>query len=443
MLRTFLPFYLRNPETDTGGGGGDIVLGDNDRPTISGSSNAMVAKELTIADDKSPDSKLEVTKPVAEKAEAGKEEPAKTEEDPWPNKQAFLDAIGAKDLKPGDKRLEQWDQVKGMLSKATDLNSTQSVKLATLERTYGEEKAALSAELAQAKASVKDGTGTPADVKLIQADLASLKAKYEAESKELQDYKAKEDIRNNSAFKQKYEGGRANLFEGAKEAAKEVGVTDEQLNKVFGAKTEYEMRKNLDALDIKDPTALALVKEKALEYIKLSAEMDAQLSGKSGKSPSEVAAEWRGYEAQLGGSMTQKFSAELQGKALAAVAESRTTLGEKHTFFKTDGGEAILEHLEERLRQGYDIPMKEVIESVAIAETAPIWEKLYYEQETKLRALENQISQLTGNKPSKATTTHTLPAEGSKGGTVPAHNDPFQQNRGSDIVLGSSNRMVQ
>jgi hypothetical protein len=270
----------------------------------------------------------------------------------------------------------------------------------------------------------------------VQKELADLKAKYETDTKELSDIKAKDETTKNAAFRQKFEGERTALFESAKEtvAAAKLTLDDEKLNTVFSAANEYEMRKALDALAIQDPTAVAVLSEKAKGYIALTKEMDGLLNGKSGKTPSEVAAEWKAYEAQLGGAMTQKFTAALQGQTLEAV-------GEKHSFFKTDAGKLVLDEMETRFRQGWDVPIPEVVEAMALGRTAPIWEKMATENAAKVRVLEEQIRQLKGQGPGSI-------GDGGHEGAKKLNSDgsgsdPFGS-RGSDIVLpvGGGNRMA-
>ena len=344
--------------------------------------------------------------------------------------------MGVKDLKPTDPRLAQWGEVKGSLKKAVATNATlgaELTQLRQLEQTFKARETELQKQLEEAKAGVKTGEATPAEVAAVRSKLDDLQKKYDADTAELNEFRAARKLEENAAFKQQFDAPRAEAVRAAKETATQIGLEPEKLDAIFSGKTEYAIRKAITDLEIEDLVAEKLITEKALAYAKLTVEREATLAGQGGRKASEVLAEWEGYQAQLGGALTQKFTAELQGKALLAVEQVKTRLPEAHRFFKTEAGVELLGEIETRFRQGFDLPVEEVVESLALAQTAPVWEKMAVEQAQKVRELEAQIAALTGQSASRATSPGTGDATRIK--TDP-HEDPFAR-KSSDIVLGS------
>jgi len=388
------------------------------------------AKSMTMSDepkgDQTPPAKPEAKTPEA----APKVEVKGGQEDPpsWTVEKMLAD-IGMPDLKPGDARLKQWDDVKSIVKKTTEINNRLTVE----KSLYEKERSDLTTQLEEARKGIKDGSSTPADVKAIQAELAGLKSQHEKESAELKEYKAKDNLLKNDAFRQRFDGGRAKFFNEAKEAALEAGVEMTKLDEVFNAKSELSMRQALAELMLSDLVAEKLITEKALGHLSLTKEQEQLLSGKSGKKASELAAEWEGYQAQLGGAIGAQVSAKVQGELLEAVGEAKTTLGEAHPFFKGEAGMAILEELESRFRLGMNLPVPEVIESLALAQTAPVWEKMAMEMSAQVRVLQAQLAKFTKNTAAGATTPGT--SEVKAPATTLGENSAYTGTRGGDIVL--------
>lgn len=341
----------------------------------------------------------------------------------------FLEAIGVKGLSETDPRFGQFKDLKAMLGKAMENNTNLTTRVAAFDA----REAQLVQEIAGAKAAVKNGTGTPEDVKLVQAQLTSLQSKYDTDTAALKEYQARSSLESNPAFIQKFMGGSAELINSAKETALQVGLTEEAIDQVFSSKTELDVHRKVNDLELQDPIAVRLLTEKALGYLKLNGEKESLLSGKTGKKASEIAAEWEAHNAQLGGVLTRKFTTEMQGQMIAAVDTAKTSLEEKSPMFKTDNGALVLDSIRSRFNEGFDLPPVEVVEGLAWAQLGPIYERTSFDQAAKIRTLEAQISAMTGQSPAAS----QKPASGS---SKPAASTPFLvrtgQNQQIDLLGG-------
>ena len=307
---------------------------------------------------------------------------------------SLLEQIGRRDLKPGDKGFEDWKVQKENFRKVVEVNESLAVKAATLESTYQTEKARLETELAEARK-----TGTKGDVAGAQAEIAALKSAHEAELKDYREWKAKDSLQQNEAFRREFDGKRAELFSTAKETATEIGLDPAKLDAVFEAKSELQLRKAITALEIDDADAEKLITEKALSYAKITQQKDALLAGKTGKTAAELAAEWEGHQAQFSGALSKQLTTTLQGKLLQSAQEAPSRLAEKSSLFKTDHGTVVLQEITERFRQGYDLTENEVIDALALARVAPVWEKQAMAVAAENAILKQQVAAMSSKLP--------------------------------------------
>jgi hypothetical protein len=455
MLKSWLHPYLRSPES-TGGGGGNgtpsgpapaspsstIVLGGNPQqapPDGDAAAKAAAAAAQANPGDQDAAAKAAAAAEAAAKGGEGdaaaKAAAAKAAEEAGKGEfkwdiNTFLESIGVKGLKADDPRLKQWGDVKGMLSKAMEVNTQLSARVAAFDQT----EAQLKADLETAKKGVKEGTATPAEVQAARAELEKLRNDHKADLDELGEYRATKKLAENPAFKEKYDGGRASLFAAAKETAEKIKLDPAKLDEVFAAESEYDIRKVVATLDIEDEVAEKMIVEKALAHRALTTERENLLAGKNGKKASELATEWEGYHAQMGGAMTRRFTAALQGQLLEAVDKVKPTLAEASPTFKTPMGEQVLEEIRARFQEGFDLPTEEVVQAMAWQRIGPIHEKVAVEQAQRIRELEAQVAQLTGHKPNDATKQGSQDAAKP---TIPSINEDVFSPRKPTITLGS------
>ncbi len=431
-----------------GGGGGDVIdPGTRVGIDLSAPPTAPPATIETTPKVEDPPAKIELSPEAAEAKRVQDEATAKAaalaggkKEDPPAKKpdenappawtvEKFLESIGMKDLKEGDKRLADFKNLRELVGSALKVNQEQSLKLQTFET----EKATLTKDLEEAKKAAANGTGAPADVVKIQGELKALQEKHTTELAEWNEEKAKKALTNNEAFKAEFDGKKARLFNSAKEAAAEAGLDAAKLDGIFEMKSELQIRKAIDALELNDPTTETMLLEKALGHLDLDKQREAILTGKNGKKPSESAAEWMAYEANLGGAITRQFTDTLRGQILQDVDVVKAALAEKSGVFKTAHGDTVMEEIRQRFSTGFDLNHKEVIESMALARVAPIYEKLAVETAEKLRIAEAQIAELTKQGPGSVTRTPFSGGGGGGGSGSPQGGDAFSTRTGIDM----------
>lgn len=356
----------------------------------------------------------------AEPVEPAKQaEPAKTAEAPAPTTdwsyKAILDSYG-KDLKPDDPRLGQFAFHKELHSKTVQANEAQALRIMELET-------ALKAQ-PQPKETL--------DPSAYQLEIAALKEQQATELKEYHEWKAKQDLTGNEAFRREYDGKRVELLEEARATAAEVGLEQEKVDALFEAKTELQIRKAVKALELDDEAAEALLLEKALSSSSLEKKKEALLSGKSGKTLAEAAAEYKAAQADFGVRSSQNLTKAFQGLLLNSVERVPDTLAKESPFFATDQGKLVFEELSTRFRKGYDLESDEVVRNFALARVAPIFERHATAMAAKVTTLEAQIATLTKNVPGNLGQ-GSAPSSGRPTNASPGFHDPFAQRTGIDL----------
>lgn len=321
-----------------------------------------------------------------------------------------------KDLKPDDPRLKQFGFHKELTSKVVAANEAQALRIMELEKAVQEQKA----------------TPQPLDPSAYQMEIAALKEQQATELKEYHEWKAKQDLTNNEVFRREYDGKRVELLDEARATAAEAGLDQEKVDALFEAKTELQVRKAIKDLDLDDEVVESVLKEKALEAAKLESKKDALLSGKSGKSLAETAAEYKAAMADFGVRSSKNLTTAFQGLLLSSVEKVPETLAKESPFFATEQGKMVFEELGSRFRKGYDLESDEVVRNFALARVAPIFERHATALAAKVTTLEAQVATLTKGVPGN------LSQNGApQGGRPQAANgfvDPFVQRTGIDLA---------
>lgn len=361
--------------------------------------------------------------PVAqEPAKAAPVEAAKPVDPPAPNSEAAnswsMDKIFAayeKDLKPDDPRLKNYGFHKELTAKVVAANEAQALRIMELEKAVQE----------------RQSKPEPLDPSAYQLELTAVKERHAEELKEYNEWKAKQDLTSNEAFRREFDGKRVELLEEARATGAEVGLEQEKVDALFEAKTELQIRKAVKALELEDEAAEGLLLEKALASAGLERKKEALLSGKSGKSLAEQAAEWKAHLADYGVGYSQKLTTAFQGLLLGAVEKVPATLSKESPFFATEQGKMVFEELGSRFRQGYDLEADEVVRAFALARVAPIFEKHASTLAAERDTLKAQLETLTKGVPGSL----SQPGGASGGRPVQAgsFHDPFTQRTGIDL----------
>lgn len=343
---------------------GTINLGEAANKTLE------VATPQTLTAPVAEAPKVEATPPPAAPKTEDTETPKWTVE-------SLLNEYG-KDLKPGDPRLQNFGHHKDFTKKVVSANEAQALRITELE-----------ARLAEAPKTAVD----PSQDRLtFETELAALKSRHETEVQEYREWKSKQDLTTNETFRREYDGRRVELLDEAQKIAAEIQVDPEKIAAVFDSKSELQLTKALKELDIDDEDAQRLIHAKASEAIKLSNKKADILSGKGGKSITEMAAEYKAHLADFGNSISTTMTKELQGQLLKATESASERLVDKSVFFKTEQGKLVFEELQHRFRQGYDLDAEQVVDALSMARVAPIFERRALEQMKEIEGLKKQLA---------------------------------------------------
>ncbi len=234
-------------------------------------------------------------------------------------------------------------------------------------------------------------------VKRLSLEMATLQAKYDKKLGEYTTHKAAGELEANHAFRQEHDGQRAALFDAAKEVAGEAGISEETLQAIFDADSEYQMAKALGAVE--DETAAGLLKEKANHFRGLTRAKEIAL-----KSPTAELQKWRDYEAGMPGVLSGKITEGLRQRFAAeaqTVGKELTDPATGELFFLTPAGKAVLAQIQSRFDEGFDVTPAEHVRHMAMAEAMPIYRDVAAKQAATIVELQQRLSRYEKAEPAQ------------------------------------------
>lgn len=366
------------------------------------------------------------TKPVVEPTpEAPVEQPAAATHK-W-TVQSLLDSY-TEGLSPDDVRVKNFGFHKDYAAKVVKANEEQALHILELEK-----------KLATLPATPSNLA--PSEERLaVETEIATLKQTHEAEVKEYREWKAKQDLNSNEAFRREYDGRRVDLLGEARDVAKEIGLDEKKVEDVFNATTELQLKKAVKALDLEDEDAEKLILAKAQESMVLGNKKEQLLSGKAGKSITQLADEWRAHQAEFGQHFTTQMTASLQGQLIKSAQTAPERLADKSIFFKTPQGQMVFDEITTRFNQGYDLDTDQVVDAMALARVQPIFERQALsiakerdDYKSQVSALQAQIATLTKGTPGALSQNVGIPPGGAPRSNPQGFVDPFQVRQGISL----------
>jgi hypothetical protein len=265
-----------------------------------------------------------------------------------------------------------------------------------LIQTLAEKEAELVAARATG-AAPSDALPETEAVKRLSLEMATLQAKYDKELGEYSTHKAAGELEANHAFRQEHDGQRAALFDAAKEVTGEAGISEETLQAIFDADSEYKMAKALGAVE--DETAAGLLKEKANQFRGLTRAKELAL-----KSPTAELQKWRDYEAGMPGVLSGKITEGLRQRFAAEAQTVGRELSDPATgelFFRTPAGKAVLAQIQSRFDEGFDVTPAEHVRHMAMAEAMPIYRDVAAKQAAAIVELQQRLSRYEKAEPAQ------------------------------------------
>lgn len=285
-----------------------------------------------------------------------------------------------------EKGVNSWKESRELAAKSLAAAQESSAKVMALEK-----------ELAAVKTAKPQGAALPETeaVQKLQLELAEAQKKHAEELAEWRAQKAKNELAANPAFMAEFDGKRAVLHEEAADIAAAAGLAAEVVEAVFGAKNEYDLIKALNGVE--DEAAAALLKEKGRAFLALSKQKEASLKGPG---VAEELKRWRDYEQSMQGALTARFSDALKQQFTAALPKVAERLGQD-VFFQTETGRATLAQIAQRFSQGIDLRPEEVVESLALAQSAAVYKQTAESLGRQLAEAQKLLARYEGADPSR------------------------------------------
>lgn len=365
LNRIRLPLFAPadDPATNPGSGAGSAEL-----PSLADAFTGMVTVHdapdpaapaaSPVAPDPSPPAPAA---PVVPAAPAGAEQPK-----PWTVNEFFEKRYPERpEWLKDDKSVNEWKSARELSKKQLETISDMSAK----ELALTSEIQALKAGLAE-----KGGATLPETeaVKKLQQELTEFRQKHETELAEWNTIKSRRDLENNPAFMAKYDGERSLLHEDMSEIATAANLDPAIVDKVLGAKNEYELVKALEG--VTDEAASGLLKEKGRSFLALTKEKDAALKGPN---VTEQLNRWRDHEQSVQGAFTARFKDALKAQFSAAIPNVVNELSKDGgPFFATPAGKMAIARISEQFERGVDVRPAQVVKALALAEAAPVYRQV-------------------------------------------------------------------
>lgn len=399
--------FLFAPEGDApagGGGGGEPEAG---------SAAATAQAEQRVGDIRIPaaggsmkidtSSRAEAAMPVGgqqeqqQQAQQEQQKPAEQQQEqkPWDFK-SLMDAYGAK-LDPANTKIgEMFKNVRDFADNVVKDNE----KLSMTKLEYESKLATLTKQLEEAGKGTGSQAAQPHEIVAMKAQLEELNSKYTEATSKLGEFEARGKLEGHPVFKQEYEGRQADIMRNAKLTADAVNIPQEKLDEIFSARGELAITKAINALGDIDPDAKTIIKSRAMEWDALEGKKEALLSGKAGKSPSQILAEFEALQADQGVQLAKNFSRELMGKLITATDGAVKALAEKDPIFTTPHGQNLVDALRLELQSGKLPSYEEVVHAQLLAKTGAAWRTSAMEMKARAEAAEAQVKKLTAQLPS-------------------------------------------
>lgn len=295
---------------------------------------------------------------------------------------------------------------------------SQFKELRTLFEGATRDLAATQMELSQLRASppapAPDGTPLPESeaVQKLSAEIESLKPA----AQQWQEYEARQDLRQNPAFRHEFDQPRAAILREVESTAAEIGLESDEVEEFLRLDTEFKQAKWVKE-NIDDDVAANLYREKGRQFLTLSNQAQGILDTKD---PIATLREWDDYNSAFASKFAAKLEESAASELQSATSRVVTNLDKgENPFFTTDSGKAVLADLNRRAAEGRGFAAEEVVEAVAMAKSAAAYQALAETLQKRAVTAEQELARLRGFSPTPT------PPDPLRGGGTPSPSDLY------------------
>lgn len=302
------------------------------------------------------------------------------------------------------RKISQFRELRGLFEGATRDLAAAQLELTQLRQAGG------------AAPAPGAGSGAPLpETEAVQKLTAEIEALKPA-AQRWQEQEARQNLRQNPAFRHEFDQPRAAILREIEATASEVGLEKKDVEEFLRLDTEFKQAKWIKD-HVEDDVAAQLYKEKGREFLGLSNQAKTVLESDD---PIAALREWDDYNSAF----ASKFAAKLEESA-ARELQSATgkvvsnLMAGDNPFFATDSGKAVLSDLNRRASEGRGFSAEEVVESMALASAAPVYQALAQNLQQRALAAEQELARLKSMNP------NPIPPDPMRGGEAPAPGDLY------------------
>ena len=278
------------------------------------------------------------------------------------------------------------------------------------------------------------GTGTPLpETEAVQKLTAELEALKPA-AQRWQEQEARQNLRQNPAFRHEFDQPRAAILREIESTATEIGLEKKDVEEFLRLDTEFKQARWIKD-NVEDDVAAQLYKEKGKAFLGLTNQAQAVLTSDD---PIAALQQWEDYSSAFATKFAAKLGEDAARELQSATGRVVNSLAQKQDpFFTTESGKAVLTELTQRASEGRGFSAEEVVEAVATARSAVVYQALAQNLQQRAMAAEAELARLKGLAP------NPLPPDPLRGGSNTPPADLYGFGAGSDISLTPMIRMDQ
>jgi len=333
--------------------------------------------------------------------------PAATAGDAWTIEKFLAGKVAdPENFLKGDEQIANWKAQKSLLQKALtenkalsmELHEARSVKPAPVQATEG-------AAMPETEA-----------VTALQAELEQLRPLAE----KARSVQAREDLRNNLAFQKQFDKPRADILASLEQTAKKIGLDKDLVEQFLRSDSEYDQARWIEDNLGDDRAASKIFEAKGGTFLSLTTD---RTQVEATADPIKTLREFQDMEQAFGAHLAGKFSEGVANQFRAALPQARAELlsddeGDSF-FFSSAQGQEVLTEVWQHFDDGRGIVPADVIRSMALAQTAPVYKALLLRTKDQLRAAQEELRSIKRLDPAESFSGSLTPSGGN------GSDDPF------------------
>jgi hypothetical protein len=222
------------------------------------------------------------------------------------------------------------------------------------------------------------------------------------------------------AFQKQFDKPRADILASLEQTAKKVGLDKELVEQFLRADSEYDQARWIEDNLGDDRAASKIFEAKGSTFLNLTTD---RTQVEATADPIKTLREFQDMEQAFGAHLAGKFSEGVANQFRAALPQARAELlsddeGDSF-FFSSAQGQEVLTEVWQHFDDGRGIVPADVIRSMALAQTAPVYKALLLRTKDQLRAAQEELRSIKRLDPAESFSGSPAPSGGN------SNDDPF------------------